>query len=469
MTEEANLPETSRTWSWKAFGLGVLGTTISIGVLIPWPKPPVNPPECPHDPIWGSTQEAAEIHEFTGGQDDVPEFQDCQKFLVGSPSNPKYDSLFAIFVSHRLSFLFMEAPLLPRGGGGGGVAPNGGLPGETTSTSTAIVEPVGVIRAWGDYQQLGIKRGINCLLVKRELDVWSASMVPTESIARCTASSTSTPYPDPTVQGLNFGSGKQLDVEHVAAASDVVPPVGRWGFDRDGWQQYVVIKCGAGTCFIGSEDGFVREDHVSALDAIGMQVSNKPEYDDPVYTVAGWHDVQLLAQRPRGGVISWLKWRLFRWFEYTPPQIKPAQPLIWGSVIPDTDLGHATLAEFESGWVPIAKVALSEQSDDYAAKANFSATKKGVFNLVEACLDKGDNCPDLPSDMGCPETEAGSGEAWVSQHTNAADGSKRHYCVKLNPLGDDVAQVVPGTVRWRWLAEDETLWFRCPEGCCTPE
>jgi hypothetical protein len=25
---------------------------------------------------------------------------------------------------------------------------------------------------------------------------------------------------------------------------------------------------------------------------------------------------------------------------------------------------------------------------------------------------------------------------------------------------------IPGTLRWRWLADDETIWVRCDDGCC---
>ena len=26
---------------------------------------------------------------------------------------------------------------------------------------------------------------------------------------------------------------------------------------------------------------------------------------------------------------------------------------------------------------------------------------------------------------------------------------------------------IPGAVRWRWKEDDETMWVRCPQGCCT--
>jgi hypothetical protein len=28
---------------------------------------------------------------------------------------------------------------------------------------------------------------------------------------------------------------------------------------------------------------------------------------------------------------------------------------------------------------------------------------------------------------------------------------------------------VPGAARWRWLDDDETVWFRCAAGCCTKD
>ena len=26
---------------------------------------------------------------------------------------------------------------------------------------------------------------------------------------------------------------------------------------------------------------------------------------------------------------------------------------------------------------------------------------------------------------------------------------------------------IPGTARWKWDEDDEKLWVRCPQGCCT--
>jgi len=30
----------------------------------------------------------------------------------------------------------------------------------------------------------------------------------------------------------------------------------------------------------------------------------------------------------------------------------------------------------------------------------------------------------------------------------------------------EIADLLVGTVRWRWQADDETIWAFCPEGCC---
>jgi hypothetical protein len=86
----------------------------------------------------------------------------------------------------------------------------------------------------------------------------------------------------------------------------------------------------------------------------------------------------------------------------------------------------------------------------------------GRLNVIELC--HGQNCPDLPERKACSASDD-----WWAKITRADDGAVKSRCVSRCDLSAaSVAEgfSVPGTARWRWLAQDEQTRMWCAQGCC---
>lgn len=430
---------------WKSiWALLLLAFLVSLGV---WRPTYIR--ECPHDLVDRENRKALE--DFTGGRDDIPEYNDCQKLMTGSSAAPRYGPLAAIFAGGEVP----EVHVVPAS-----------LPGDTQ-----VAHAVAVIRSWGDYNPLGIRTGYNCLFLQAAGDDWRAHMMPVGHTLDCSGAARSEFGPkvlrvtvvDRRPDGSPYGPGD-------------VPLAARWGFDQQTWRQYAIVKCGIAICAIG-EAAPPPPDLRAELTAINAHVnSGSVKYDAAV-----WHDEQFLAAKPSPNLIvgfwngSWLA-QLSGW-KFS--GLQPASPRIWGAAVPDDSLGQRGLEDFRRGWIPVARVALSRESSDYVNKMNFGSSRGVELNLVEACIDIGGNCEGLDSaamDGRCASIDEkarnrtnGTSDKWRARHTNMQTGEQRHFCIDFYGLDpDDADLVVPGMVRLRWEG-DEKLWFRCPAGCCTPE
>jgi hypothetical protein len=126
--------------------------------LVGWLDPPNYPDrrECPHDWDFKRKQEGSGPASDPTAR--IPEFNDCQRFIVVRRDSLVYDSLFAIFASPSLSLL-----------------PN-----------LKDYERLGAaeIYAEGTYAPLGITTTFSCLYLGR--DPWQAILVPEdEDNPRC--------------------------------------------------------------------------------------------------------------------------------------------------------------------------------------------------------------------------------------------------------------------------------------------
>lgn len=111
-------------------------------------RPPVGAgtadrPECPHD--WRKYLEGRRLitspsggFTLPGPITDVPEFHDCQRFILPTGGDGSYDQLYAVFVPPDLDTRFA---------------------GISTTKARALVE----IYAEGTYKSLGIKPTFNCV------------------------------------------------------------------------------------------------------------------------------------------------------------------------------------------------------------------------------------------------------------------------------------------------------------------
>lgn len=400
--------------------------------------------ECPHTWDWdpwddssNSADLGANIDAFTGGRDDVPEHNDCQRFFVeGNSSGPKYtDRAFAIFVSDSVAT---------------------GKPGSGDQPSA-----VALVRAGEQYAPLGLDaEGFYCLFLQPRISGNGVKAYMARAPdGDCQA--------DEKTQDLWVFKG----IPGSPAGPNDVPTVVRWGYDGvpsigagAGYgMHYAIVPCDGDVCYVGPTRtstggaGFTRRPPVDIL----KQVSSGLPTGGRTRTFDGWHDIQYLANPAASS-----------------GAVDPADPLLVGALIPDEDLDKLTEEDFLADWQPVAEVAMS--GDAYKAKLNFAATTTGQYNRIEACayktneagtgnctVQEGGTTSPLPASVAdkCDKYND-AGLAWRTRHYDPADGTYTYHCVEVKPFPPNKALVVPGTVRWKWHTDDEKAWFRCPLGCC---
>lgn len=406
------------------------------------PAVPTLDEECPHE--WDWTPEQREnIEAFTGGRDDILAYNDCQRFLVGSRASPAYGDVFAIFV-------------------GDAAARSGDVPAEREKT------PVALVAAWGVYEPLGIDAaGFYCILTDGRSGP-NALMAPAGPDANCMEPVTS--------EGKTLFTVRRGGTPDSPVEANDVPGVARWAFDgvpgrgtdpdSVGWVQYAVLPCGGATCYVGPTRGGDLEDAQTSGPgfapksprAVLASISANLPAGGRVRQVDGWHDIQFLADP-----------------ESTDGETRPHRGLPVGVILPDDSLAQRTVDDFDAGWVKVAEVAISASSA-YEEKLNFASSTGGRYNSVELCSYVGGtggtgNCDGLPAELAqrCApaDPEDPGARRWRRRHVNAETGAVKHYCVRFIPRSEQDAELdVPGIARWKWLAEDEETWYRCPGGCC---
>ena len=162
---------------------------------------PQDLPECPHDwdfskiRVLDSMEKPVPLKTFNGSpllsgprlQTNVPEFNDCQRLIVGSGETARYDSLYAVFARESLDeTLDIKTPTDK----GAAVPLDDTLDIRTrTDTGTAVpivqtridtgtaVPMVEILSIGGTYSKLALKPGFNCLFVFEQGNKWYARMV----------------------------------------------------------------------------------------------------------------------------------------------------------------------------------------------------------------------------------------------------------------------------------------------------
>ncbi len=368
--------------------------------------------ECPHNWPFGKEKGLVDAERQTN----IPEFNDCQRFIVGNQENARYDSLFAIFASTELDTLMWLFDAAEDSAGG------------------AVAFAAATIYAEGVYAPLGIRTRFSCLFLYRDATTrsdWGALMVP---MGRA----------EPNCRGARDtaeikGTRLQVRRDRIPDFEDDndYPPVARWDFDEGpGWQHFIGIKCGAAWCEIGRE-GFGRSPSYDG--------SNFTSVTRRVRAIKGWYDEQLLSVEVAG-------------------QLVPSR--VRGTIFPDSELGdHRDPAVFRNTWKRVAFVALSNTSNPYQINYGYDAvsTDAARMNQIYLCNGLQQNC--LPGGV----TLSGCGDnTWWGRIDPAGGGASVYKCV--HRYGEeDWAYQIPGTVRWRWRAIDEGWWSRCLQGCCEDE
>lgn len=383
----------------------------------------------------------------------IPEFHDCQRFVVGRrmwpafwKQEPVYDSLYAIFAAFRLDTV------------------------PDTSQATLSI-PVATIYSYGGtYASLGIRPGFNCLFLtppKTSTQNWTAQMVSVAD-SNCLNLATLKPHGTPTTL--------EARRTHVPAGTPFTindyPAVARWDWGK--WKtfgrQHIGIRCGHAWCEVGAP-GFTPSD-VYAGPAVTFQPVapfTVPSALQPrVTAIKGWYDAQMLDIVVSGQQI--------------PSKLYGVMiPSPWLDVLPRTNVAPG-LRVFDN-WVQVADVWI--QGGDY--KGNLKAGMNEIWlcherprttNRCGVPLAQPPLWPPWNRALAAcdPDPDEG-GRWWAKIVPPAGTETPRYRCVKrrshLKHLLDyeaanpGVIIQIPGAARWRWLLDDAGEWARCGSGCCT--
>lgn len=211
--------------------------------------------------------------------------------------------------------------------------------------------------------------------------------------------------------------------------TDSFPPVARWDWDADSGYHTIGLGCGGYWCEIGPWNFSTSP---------VLQGTNLPSVD-----AKGWYDQQTLAVvRPWG--------------------LDPGPAT--GTIVPVPRLdtlseGHFdAVARGESNpWTEVAAISLQNDDGTYTAKLGLVVTAADDYaNAIFLCKGRASACG-VPGGVG--ETD-GDDHWWARIRNSSHD---RYFSVIRRP---HTGIEVPGTTRWRWQADDETIWIRCGLGCC---
>lgn len=385
--------------------------------------PPTDRPECPHDSAYwtdtlGTTHGYAQIP-LSGEITVIPEFHDCQRFIR---SDGSYDSLYAIYAAFHLESL-------PCGLSCG------------AGQASAVAVPAATVLSYGGrYPHLGIKTGFNCLYLW-DPPSWKAAMIWQYDNPDCRSRPSVTALP----------ANAMLLPVHAIQPQSVppfrereYPPVARWDWDPKAQEQYIGVRCGLAWCEVGGPS-------VPDIPGTGPMYPPLLPFDPvagfiassattrAVSRVKGWGDAQPLAFKAASPAAGALK-------------VQPSRLI--GFVVPNPVLGDLQRAQFESTWVHVAWAVVGA---DYPSKLSYRRGRNKIFLCYGSA--RGCRIQVIPKECASSSTAPG----WWAI-TRLANDSLRYNCVTWRPYPGGID--VPGTVRWRWQAEDETNWIKCPSGCC---
>lgn len=376
---------------------------------------------------------------LVGNISGVPEYHDCQRFIDGT--GRAYGPLVGIYAARTLAG-FVEEPADPAPGVD--LRDLGAREDPDRAREPAPERPrhpaglaIGVIVDFDktSYDPLGIRPGVNCLFVYPERGTphgYGAKVVPVGSQGgRCTSPAT---REAPGTELLVFT--RRMPLDHP---SDY-PAVARWDWDETSSVQYIGISCFRHWCEIGPKAGFTR----SATHLFPIPDGRERR----VFAVKGWHDEQWLAH-PSGNSLRPMPFK--------------------GALVPVRNLADLTLAgDFRSNrWADVARVSIGPHSPTYESKFHFTtAAMPGSMNRIALCNGSWTEClakdpPSTPAPVQ-PNCAATDGGFWWAKITNTL-GERHYYCVNRK---DHAGITMPGTARWRWLSNDETIWIDCDQGCC---
>lgn len=394
---------------------------------------------------------------LAGRQIDVPEYNDCQRLLVhdsgiSDPDHTKlrFGNVAAVFARANINNVYRTEAAIGNAVGRS-FYPALSSPNSATTRVTAIAE----VWTTGPYKPLGLDSGFACIVLQWEGPVapsiprhYHAWMVPVANQDFC-----ANPLDLP-VSNAHYLGVQESPVRRDGSEPDEIPPVARWDWDRHRGEQYVGIACPTGWCELYGEDPAHLQGHTSSPNYTASAALNLPGQAGHVLRQKGWYDEEYLASTTPSGSLPTLD-----------------AEGAFGTVVPVPDLDKRTKNFYQPGkFVPVAWISISPSSNGYFDKYGFSPSaappKRPDVNAVSLCLDDGKNiCNANPKHICTPTRDQTSGLLFYARVGKGPDDlAGTDFCVDFIGTNPDVS--TPGTVRWRWRDDDQTIWVSCPAGCC---
>jgi len=296
-----------------------------------------------------------------------------------------------------------------------------------TPTALALV----YLPQGGAYPTLNLTDRFGCLVVMRAVATVRAWMVPVPTEAGC----------DVTFSTAQLSTANRISAKSPQQSKSPIPPVARWDWDDSTQTQFIGVKCGDSWCEFGQRAGFATRPPYATGTPAPLNV--------PSYGVKGAFDEQRLAEWNTGVLVAATN---------------------RATIVPTPELQSITdTGPTPGNWVRVARAHIGPAEGTYRNQLNVIASvvaegATGVSTMY-LCRSMTDEC--MPAEplkkfdlSGC--TRGADNAYWVARVAQAGDS--KYYCVLQRR--HDPAFVVPAVVRWRWRANDETVWVSCSRGCC---
>jgi hypothetical protein len=402
---------------------------------------------------------------------DLPEYHDCQRFVVQATnrmveekllaSRPTRDTLaygplVAIWAANKLGERLSLAPVTPVPPSPADTLVAGGNGGTSGTRAPSIMAtPIAVIYDFDSkagYDPLGINPGFSCLYVWKANE-WQARMV-----------SLGPKAPDPAdgaqcfdpvdIKSATITGARQLEVVPASPVADLgpadIPPVARWDWDVKNKLQYIGIRCGSEWCSIGPAHFSPLATEPSTVQAVqayhkalepmpsGLPQAS-PAKVSRVVAVRGWYDQQRLDLRTplAGGTLQLTD--------------------IVGTAFPHPGLESLALDDFRNKWIPTGYVYVT---DAYKGKVPLEAG----MNRIYLCRGTRTECPGVPAATAeCFAPGQATDDPWWGKVVPES-GSAYYRCV---PRRDHKGMAIPAAAaRWNWSEKDAKTWWPCGTSCC---
>jgi len=395
---------------------------------------------------------------LAGRQENVPEYNDCQRLLVNTSGKPdpayttlQFDSVAAIWARAGINDIYQQEVPITSADTKRPFFPALRNPTLATTRVTAIAQ------VWtpGSYKPLGLSAEHSCIVLQWDGPVASSKprnyhawMVPVAHQDLCAS-----PLDLPASSAFYLGA-RELPAQGNSDGPDEIPPVARWDWDPRRGEQYVGIACPSGWCELYGENANQPAAHTSSPSYQVPSGLHVPGHAGRVVRQKGWYDEEYLASTtPTSG---------------KPPVLDGAGA--FGTVFPVPELKGRSISDYPPGkFVPVGWISINTVSSGYRGKYGFSLNtappQRPDVNALSLCLDDGSNaCKAKPRYTCSPQSNLPNGHLFYARLGSGPDDPHAtDFCVDF--IGTPGVST-PGTVRWRWLDDDQTIWVSCPAGCC---